>query len=95
MSGQSIIQASRMIDAPAFKQAIADRGALLGLIVSPFVCESYVGDGDGVLGPEDYVPVPVQVKETRKQAWMYLTGALPAIREPLMHPGAGLGVLAA
>ena len=88
VTGRSIIQASRMLDAPAFKQAIADRGAILGLIVSPFVYETCIVPRRGSLDPADYVPVPVQVKETCTAAWMQLTGpagtVLP-LREQLIR----------
>jgi hypothetical protein len=40
MTGHSVIRASRLLDAPAFKQAITDRRALLGLIVSSFIYNS-------------------------------------------------------
>ena len=72
MTGHSVIRASRLLDAPAFKQAITDRGALLGLIVSSFIYECCVRSGGGLLDPAHYAQVPVQVKETQMSAWMYL-----------------------
>lgn len=86
MSGKPIIQASRMLDAPPFKQAIVDFGAILGIIVSPFVYETQVGPGAGGLDPADYGKVPVQVKETCTSAWMQLIdpfGTVPPSRELL------------
>jgi CRP-like cAMP-binding protein len=74
VSGTSIIDVSRMLDAPAFKQAIADQGAILGIVVSPYVYETHVQPGGSSLDPADYAEVPVRVKETRGSAWMQLIG---------------------
>jgi hypothetical protein len=71
VSGDAIIDASRLVDAPAFKTAIAGQGAHFGIIVSPFVHRAHVasrGDMDA------YAKVRVRVKETRRSAWMQLTG---------------------
>ena len=84
MTGHSVIRASRLLDAPAFKQAITARGALLGLIVSSFIYQSCIGNGGGLLHPADYAQVPVQVKETRTSAWMHLDGTVAGAGEQLM-----------
>lgn len=76
VSGKSIIGVSRMLDAPAFKQAVADRGAVLGIVVSPYVYETHVQPGGSSLDPADYAEVPVLVKETRGTAWMQLIGTV-------------------
>jgi hypothetical protein len=72
VSGQSIIRAARMIDAPAFKQAIATEGALLGLVASPWVYDTVIRQSAGSLDPASYTEIPVRVKETRGSAWMRL-----------------------
>ena len=74
VSGKSIILASRILDAPAFRQAIADHGAICGLIVSPFVYETCVVPRRESLDPANYAEVPVRVKETTTTAWMQLIG---------------------
>jgi cyclic nucleotide-binding protein len=74
VSGKSIIQAARMIDAPAFKQAIADADANLGIIASPFVYDTAIKPGRGSLDPTTYTEVPVLVKEARTSGWMQLIG---------------------
>ncbi len=52
VSGRSIIVASRMLDAPEFKEAIARTGAVLGVIASPFVYEiALTQRGGGSLDP--------------------------------------------
>ena len=65
VTGRSIIGVSRMLDAPAFKQAIAGQGAILGLIVSPFVYETHIKPDGSLLDAADYTEIPVRVKETR------------------------------
>jgi hypothetical protein len=95
--GKSIIQVSRMLDAPAFKQAIADQGAVFGLVVSQFVYDTCIGD-EGRVDPADYARIPVQVKETRASVWMLLIDAAGAVlrsREQLMHPCGRYGLLVA
>jgi hypothetical protein len=72
--GRSIVDVARMLDADPFKQAMASRGAILGVIVSPFVYETHILAG-AALDPADYTKVPVQVKETSRSAWIQLIGA--------------------
>ena len=48
VTGRSIISVSRMLDARAFKRAIAVQGAILGVIVSSFVYETHIKP-DGTL----------------------------------------------
>ena len=71
VSGDAIIDATRMVDAPAFKHAMAGQGAHFGIIVSPFVHRAHIASrGDQA----EYAKVRVRVKETRTSAWMQLTG---------------------
>jgi CRP-like cAMP-binding protein len=72
--GPSINHVSRLVEAPAFKQAIDDQEALLGLIVSPYVYEAHVRPGGSFLDPADFTEIPVQVKETDAIGWIRLTG---------------------
>jgi class 3 adenylate cyclase len=72
VSGKAIIAASRMLDAPAFKSAIAGNGAVLGVIVSPFVYEIAIRQGGNSPDAAGYTRVPVVVKETRTSAWIRL-----------------------
>jgi class 3 adenylate cyclase len=87
VAGKAIIQASRMLDAPAFKQAIADQAAVLGIVVSPFVYETHIQPGGSFLDPSEYAEVPVRVKETSSSAWMQLidpSGSAPSSHGQLM-----------
>jgi hypothetical protein len=72
--GPSINHVSRLVEAPAFKRAIDDQDAMLGLIVSPFVYRAHVRLGGSLLDPADFTEIPVQVKETDATGWIRLTG---------------------
>jgi class 3 adenylate cyclase len=72
MSGEAIILASRLQDAPNLKQAIGKSRASLGVIVSNFVYDTAIRHGGGSIDPGSYSPVRVNVKETRTAAWMQL-----------------------
>jgi len=85
VSGDAIIDVSRMVDAPAFKHAVAARGAHFGIIVSPFVHRAHITSADGMAG---YAKVHVRVKETRRSAWMQLTGAVQLGQVQLATSGA-------
>jgi CRP-like cAMP-binding protein len=85
VTGRSIIGVSRILEAPVFKQAVVGQGAILGVIVSPFVYETHIKPGGSFLDPADFTEVPVRVKEARGAAWMQLIGrAVPLPRQPLM-----------
>ena len=77
LNGQAIIQAARLLEAPALKTALAERGADLGFIVSPFVYDAFVAHLQGPVDRASFERVTVQVKETTTEGWMYLTGATP------------------
>jgi CRP-like cAMP-binding protein len=70
LSGEAIISAARLLDAPILKRAIAETAAHLGIIVSTFVYESVVKHSDS----DGFRPVRVNVKESKLDAWMQLTG---------------------
>ena len=82
VSGEAIIVAARLVDAPHFKKAIEGSTASLGVIASPFVYETVIKHGRN----PGYRQVPVEVKESDTTAWMKLFGTqLPT---PLiLHPG--------
>jgi len=79
VTGNSIVAVSRMLDSLAFKQAIDDVDAALGLIVSPYIFEAHVRPGGISLDPAEFTEVPVRVKETHGSGWMRLIGADGAV----------------
>lgn len=70
LSGESIIWAARLLDAPILKRTLADTSADLGVIISGFVYESVVKH----VAPDGFRSVRVKVKESRLDAWMRLIG---------------------
>jgi CRP-like cAMP-binding protein/class 3 adenylate cyclase len=87
VSGEAIIVAARLVEAPEFKDALAASSACLGVIASPFVYETVVRHGEDPREVASYCQVPVEVKETDTTAWMRLF----APPEPSPHgsyPGA-------
>lgn len=69
VSGVAIIVAARLVEALAFKDAMNESGANLGIIASPFIYHSVIRHGPYLDG---YSKIPVQVKEFRTAAWMKL-----------------------
>lgn len=87
LNGQVIIQTARLLEAPVLKTALAETGADLGFIVSPFVYDAFVAHLHGPLDPGAFERVTLTVKETATEAWMYLAGGAthpppPAPRSP-------------
>jgi hypothetical protein len=75
VSGEAIIVAARLVEAPSFKQALAGSTASLGVIASPFVYETVIKHGSDPREVASYSQVPVEVKETSTMAWMKLFAA--------------------
>jgi hypothetical protein len=81
VTGEAIIVAARLVEAPQFKRAVEGSSASLGVIASPFVYETVIRHSRN----PDYTPVPVEVKESNTTAWMKLFGApMPSPLAP--HP---------
>ena len=70
VSGQVIINAARLLDAPALKKAIGDSGTQLGVIVSDFVYQTTVRQAPHVTDPQAWTKVRVRSKEASSDAWM-------------------------
>ena len=87
VSGEAIIVAARLLEAPHFKEAIARSTASLGVIVSPFVYETVIRHGADSRDVASYSQVPVEVKESNTMAWMKLLGAPASAAAPGRSPG--------
>jgi len=87
VSGEAIIVAARLVEAPDFKDALAASTASLGVIASPFVYETVVRHGSDPREVASYCEVPVEVKETDTTAWMRLFAA-PEPSPHALYPGA-------
>jgi class 3 adenylate cyclase len=66
-SGEAITTIARLIEAPAFKQAMDTSGASLGLIATTFVYETVIKHDRSLTG---YRQVQVDVKTFNGSAWM-------------------------
>jgi hypothetical protein len=87
VSGEAIIVAARLVEAPDFKDALTGSTASLGVIASPFVYETVIRHGSDPREVASYSQVPVEVKETDTTAWMRLFAA-PEPSLLVHHPGA-------
>jgi len=80
VSGEAIIVAARLLEAPQFKETIRKSTASLGVIASPFVYETAIRHSTDPLDVASYTEVPVEVKESHTTAWMKLFDA------PILFP---------
>lgn len=93
VSGEAIIVAARLVEAPSFKRALNESNASLGVIASPFVYETIIRHGSDPRDIAGYFQVPVEVKETSTTAWMRLftdselSSAAPYTGTPGSHAG--------
>ena len=72
VSGQVIINAARLLEAPALKNAVAGDRANLGIVVSDFVYQSAIRHADVPRGPGAFTEVEINTKKTSLPAWMEL-----------------------
>lgn len=77
LTGEALIRASRLLDAPVLRDAMASTGAVLGVIVSMFIHETTIRHAEGWTDPDRYTEVEVRVKESLMPAWMQLFGQAP------------------
>jgi hypothetical protein len=86
VSGEAIIVAARLVEAPYFKEALTKSTASLGVIASPFVYEMAIRHSADPLDVASYTEVPVEVKESDTTAWMKLFNApisFPLAQDPI------------
>jgi CRP-like cAMP-binding protein len=77
VSGEAIIRTARLVEAPVIKEAMADTGASLGIMVSEFVHEIAVGRTADFIDAAEYRRVEVRNKEFSGSAWMRLVDQSP------------------
>jgi Cyclic nucleotide-binding domain len=82
MSGEAIIRTARLVEAPVLKEAMAETGHGLGIIVSEFVYQTAVQHADQFIDADRYRSVDVSIKEFRSSAWMRLYDLSPLLRDP-------------
>jgi hypothetical protein len=74
VSGEAIILAARLLEAPVLKKELARTAADLGVIVSPFIYDSVIKHAPGDVDPAQYRNLRFRAKESNVTAWMYLSG---------------------
>lgn len=74
VSGETIIVAARMLEAPAFKEAFTGSTARLGIIVSQFVYDTIIRHSKDRAYVASYSQVFIEVKEFRTRAWAMFIG---------------------
>jgi hypothetical protein len=79
VSGRTLNDLYRLLDAPAYKRLLDAHNADLGLITSDRVHQDLIEDNPDLPGPGTFLPTPVTVKETVTTAWVWLP-PLPADR---------------
>jgi CRP-like cAMP-binding protein len=77
VSGDAIISAARLVEAPVLKESMLTCRPNLGVIVSAFVYETAIKPSVTEHDLRDYEPVQVTVKESSFPAWMKLTDPAP------------------
>jgi len=90
VDGRAIIQAARLLDAPALRRHLAETGADLGFITSPFVYDTIIQPNPGPVDPVVYRQLKCQVKKQAFNAWMYLAQASGEI-QPAAATAAQIG----
>jgi CRP-like cAMP-binding protein len=87
MSGETIIRAARLVEAPVLKGAMAETGIGFGILVSEFVHEIAIGSAADFIDAAEYKQVVVRNKEFIGSAWMRLMDVSPPARDPLRADG--------
>jgi hypothetical protein len=90
LSGQALIHAARMLDAPILKESLATTHADLAFMASAHVYDTVIRHLVGPVDPNAFRRVRYQVKEAKITSWMYLAGAVrnrPGTRRPLPANG--------
>jgi hypothetical protein len=82
VDGLAIIRAARLLEASTFKHHLAETGADLAFITSPFVYDTIIQPNPGHIDPAVYQQLKCRVKKQALTAWMYLVQASNEIQPP-------------
>jgi hypothetical protein len=72
LSGEAIVRLYRLLDAPAFKDAVISQRAVLGLLVSQYIYDNAVRHSLGLIDSDSYRKLLIVNKETTTEAWLHL-----------------------
>jgi CRP-like cAMP-binding protein len=91
LSGDAIIDAARLVDAPVLKGNMLVRSPNLGLIASAFVYDTAIKPSIGEAGPQGFERVQVTVKEFCAPAWMKLIDPVASRSALITYGGVASG----
>ena len=74
LTGQAVISAARILDAPVIKAKLASEQADLAFAASDYVYDHVVRNCDGRVDPAAFEHMECQVKESHVSAWVHLAG---------------------
>ena len=86
LTGQAVIAAARIIDAPATKARLAAEQADLIFAASDYVYDQVVRNCGGQVDPVAFEHLQCQVKETHVSAWAHLAGRVAPPRDLGLAP---------
>jgi class 3 adenylate cyclase len=72
VNGEAIIQAARLLEAPAFKHQLTQTKSCMGMIASNFVYDSVIKHRPGHVDPASYQKIRGRVKGFTFTAWITL-----------------------
>ncbi len=72
LTGEAIVHLHRLLDAPAFRHAVARRRATLGVVASRRIYDDIIRPGRGLIDPDQYGRLLVANKETTAEAWVHM-----------------------
>ncbi len=72
--GVEVNHVFRLLEEPRFKSMMKESGATVGLMLSERFYDEIVRRDTGLIVAEDYLPMPVSVKETRCSGWVRMFG---------------------
>jgi len=78
VSGEAIVVAGLLLEAPHFKKAIVNSSARLGIIISPFIYETFIRPGEDLNEVASYTQTPVEIRGSSTTAWLRVIPANPA-----------------
>jgi hypothetical protein len=81
--GEAIIRTARLLEATALRKAMVHHRARLGVVVSPFVFDTAIGQPGGPVDSAGFAKIHVHVKETSQHAWMKLIDPASAEAGPV------------
>jgi hypothetical protein len=75
LSGQALIHAARMLNAPILKESLATSQADLAFMASAHIYDTVIRHLSGLVDPDAFRRVCYRVKEAKITSWMYLASA--------------------